>query len=514
MPTSRARAARLTWEGAQAMKHEEIKRLAREIGADVADVIALSDDNDPNYIGTPGHWEKARWFAALWEARGFRGRGGVHLRRFHYQILGAPKHDGTRYENTHADWQYLLSASRYARILTDENGEPLVDPEDIIDRRNPEPRIFLQRPSWHTDEPEFEVETAPMELPSVAFDLVGMLDESLKPPEAETWGYLYDDFYQPYHIEVWAEKSTMNDVLDPVCRSYHVNLVTGLGFMTFPAIVAMLRRIAQTGKPARILYISDADKPGKQMPVQVGTQTRFWMDRYLPDADIRLQPIVLTPEQIEKFNLSELAIEDEDTGEMKIELDALESLHPGALGNIVTREIRARRDASLRERFREARDEANAAVEQAMEDELGDELAKLGDIRNEARATMGRYQRLLARLSARMQRELGDLPTRLEETRHAIEEKASSLEVDLPERPESEMDDEDDDSYLFDARRDYLDQLKRYKTPEEWARLFEKHKVCPECGTHFVAKRRNAVYCSHACAQRKRRREKGRGPRG
>jgi hypothetical protein len=31
---------------------------------------------------------------------------------------------------------------------------------------------------------------------------------------------------QPYHLEIWIEKSTMNDILDPVCRQYAVNLQT------------------------------------------------------------------------------------------------------------------------------------------------------------------------------------------------------------------------------------------------------------------------------------------------
>jgi hypothetical protein len=349
-----------------------------------------------------------------------------------------------------------------------------------------------------------------MEFPSAAVDLLGELDENLKPPTGDTFGYLYDNFYQPYHVEVWAEKSTQNDVLEPVCRRLGVNLVTGLGYMTITAIVALLRRVEETDKPARILYISDLDKAGQNMPVQVGTQARFWMEKYLPEADIRLQRTVLTPDQVEEHGLSDLAITDEETGEEKIELDALEALHEGVLGEIVEREIDKLRDDSLEVSFSQASDEADEAVEEALEEALGDELAELEDIRDEARPIVERYQRLLARLSARMQRELGDLPARLEGARHAIEEGASSLEVDLPERPELEMPNEDEDGWLVDSRLDYMDQLRRYKTPEEWARVYEKHKVCPECGTEFVAKRRDGVYCSRRCNQRARRRRGGR----
>jgi hypothetical protein len=74
--------------------YEQMKRLAREIGADAADLLALGIDNDPNYTGSPKQVAMAEWFAELWEARGFVGRGGVHLRRAHYQILGSPKHNG------------------------------------------------------------------------------------------------------------------------------------------------------------------------------------------------------------------------------------------------------------------------------------------------------------------------------------------------------------------------------------------------------------------------------------
>src|SRR5215212_3931475 len=387
--------------------YEQTKALAKELGVSVKDVIALDVNNDPYYIGTPAHAAKAEWFTAMWKERGFVGRGGVHLRRAHYQILGSPKHDGTPYQNHPSDFNYLIAGARFARIL----GK--VDPEDIIDRRNPEPHIFLQRPELE-EEPGVEVYTSEMALPRVEVDLLAELDEDLEPPFAAVSGYTYDDFYQPYHIEVWAEKSTMNDILEPLCRRMSTNLVTGVGYMTITSIIALLRRIEATGKPARILYISDADKAGKQMPVQVGTQVRFWMEEYLPDADIRLQPIVLTPEQIAKYGLDELAITDEETGEEKVELDALESLHPGELGNIVSSELRKLQDRSLRRRYAEARQEAQEAADEALAAELADELEELEEIWEEAQPIVERYQRLFERLGERMDRELEPLSVKLE----------------------------------------------------------------------------------------------------
>src|SRR5436305_1114947 len=43
--------------------------------------------------------------------------------------------------------------------------------------------------------------------------------------------YAVDGFtaVQPYHLEVWCEKSTMNDVFMPLCERYGANLQTGMG---------------------------------------------------------------------------------------------------------------------------------------------------------------------------------------------------------------------------------------------------------------------------------------------
>jgi len=58
-----------------------------------------------------------------------------------------------------------------------------------------------------------------------------------------------------------------------------------------------------------------------------------------------------------------------------------------------------------------------------------------------------------------------------------------------------------------------MEQLKHYKTPEEWgemhSRIRARQKVCPECGTSFVAKHmERAVYCSKNCRQRGNRKVK------
>ena len=75
-----------------------LESLAKAQGCRIADVLALAEKNDPFFAGTPAHVAKAQWFAALWQACGFTGMTGVHLRRVHYRIVSQltdpRKHDG------------------------------------------------------------------------------------------------------------------------------------------------------------------------------------------------------------------------------------------------------------------------------------------------------------------------------------------------------------------------------------------------------------------------------------
>ena len=105
---------------------------------------------------------------------------------------------------------------------------------------------------------------------------------------------------QPYHLEIWVEKSTMDDVLLPLCRRYHVNLVTGLGFMSITSVIGLLNRIVQSGE-RRVLYISDFDPAGDGMPTAVARQIEYWLAHHALESDIKLTPIALTTEQVAAY---------------------------------------------------------------------------------------------------------------------------------------------------------------------------------------------------------------------
>lgn len=442
--------------------YQKIKLLAREKRQPVTALLALAPKNDPFYAGSSGSRQKAGWFARLWEQLGLST--GVHLRRMHYQLVSLPgikRADGLPYENTESDWSYLCEAAKQARYLG------LVAPEAFVDRRNPEPHLFRQDglrrcPGW-------EPESVWWELPRIHADLSGDLDWAL--PGYRIYGYEYGEDLQPFHIEVWAEKSTMNDVLVPVCRRYGINLVTGLGFMSITSVIELLKRVADSGKPCRVFYISDFDPAGDGMPTAVARQIEYWLHTYPLEVDIRLNPLVLTKEQVIAYKLPRTPIKETDRrkahfeecyGEGAVELDALEALCPGELARLVEAAIAQYRDEELPRKLRETR--------KALEEMLAEEWAatlepcqeELEALKEEVYQVVEVYQKELQNLERRLQQDLEPYAARLESLRLAVEDAVNSAAVSVPPLPEPEKPAEPED-WLFDSRRSYEEQLLRYK---------------------------------------------------
>jgi len=342
--------------------HDDLLALSRALGVQYETVLAMSNDTDPFGIGAPAHWEGARWFTALWDQHQFPR--GVHLRRIHYILVSRPTvlPTGQVYLNTLRAFEYLMAASAWARILE------LVPADAFDDRRNPDPHLYAY--ATESDEPTWTIESrSSWALPKVPFWMLADLVCAL--PEVSVSGYDYRPHDQPYHLEVWIEKSTMDDVLLPLCQAYSANLVTSVGFQSITNVVKLLKRIAPIDKPVRIFYISDFDPAGNIMPVGVARQVEFWRSRYAPASDIKLTSLALTHAQVEQYQLPRVPLKDSDTrgtrfedayGEGAVELDALEALYPGVLGSLVRTALAGYRDATLKKRLAATQDEASGAI--------------------------------------------------------------------------------------------------------------------------------------------------------
>jgi hypothetical protein len=371
------------------------------------------------------------------------------VRRIHYRLVACAdvvRHDGMLYENNQNSWYYLNNASRFARYLG------LIDPEDLVDRRNPAPHIFMpvgfaMGPEW-----SYKIDTNRLDRISTH------LGNGYFPPvevEAEVSGYTYEEALQPYHVEVWAEKTTMNDILVPLCSSLGANYVSGAGYQSITAMVSLLRdRVVQLEKPCRVLYVSDYDAAGRNMPKQMARQMEFWIERYASDHDIRVEPIVMTADQADDYPPAP------DTG--AVELDAMEELSPGRLGAIVRENLAQFRDADLARKIHENASEAQEVVDEAVRDAIADELDAVEVVNGEAEEIYERYRARLQDLGTALDEELSPLDERLETLQQTIREKLAVLEPYLPPLPEPEAN-PTDAGWLFESRRDYREQLRHYK---------------------------------------------------
>lgn len=411
------------------MDYRKIKAAAAELGVRVPDLLAMAPKNDPFYTGTPRDIEMARWFKeVIWNQAGFNS--GVHLRRAHYWAVSVggiklPRpitHTGAKdgrpavisddYLNSKGAWKYLCQAAKMARYLG------LVQISSVVDMKNPDPIVHFD--SKYEGRPGFQIDIPELEAPYVWIDLPEYADLS------------------PYLVEVWAEKSTMNDVLEPVCSEYSANLVTFQGEASITACYDLMQRAKSRPnlEGVRVFYISDFDPAGNSMPKAVARKLEWMAEQFGIETNIKLRPLALTAEQVESYNLPRVPGEDlarigkfeEAFGEGVAELDAMEAVYPGELGRLVR--------ANLREYF-------------------DSELAKECRLRtNQARS---RVSALVQEVTGRYQSEI----SALENMQIDLENITADLSDLVLEEYFLYLDEQDD--WMFDSNRDYLEQIPFYK---------------------------------------------------
>ncbi len=435
--------------------YARLAAMAKELGCPVRDLLVLAPVNDPFYMGSPAQRRQAEWFADLWERYGYTS--GVHLRRIHYRLVNddppARLHDGTLYLNDNKCWGKLCTAAKYARYLK------LVAFDDFVDRRNPAPIINV---SGEEPDPRIELEIPWWERIEIP--------ELPEPP-----GFKVDGFHgrQRYHLEVWIEKSTMNDVLEPICKRYGANLSYSLGEQSIPVTWAMSRRIKEDGRPARVFYISDFDPAGQSMPVAAARKLEYALAEQEVDLDVRLFHLALTPEQVQQYDLPRAPIKDakdgastrgraiwngrkrkfeERYGEGAVELDALEGLHEGTLGAIAAKALSTYYDRGLGSKVMKAQ----SGLWERLEEVHGEVVEKYA-----ARWVLLEAEH--ARLTDEFADRAGDLDQRYHDLVEAMTEDLGSSKPLLDDHPIPEpAEAEEFGEPLFSTDRDFTEQIRHY----------------------------------------------------
>lgn len=174
---------------------------------------------------------------------------------------------------------------------------------------------------------------------------------------------------QPYRVELWLEKSTMNHLLADICQRNQTTLVTFRGHPSWGAAWKMCKRAQEDGRPTIILYLSDLDPSGFLMAQELAGKVAELNNSFFESGlDIRIRRIGLAPEQVVEHHIPMV---NRKTGEKaheqkyaeyvgkwsldptkKAELDALERYHPGGVQAFVEKWLRRFHDPGLERRCR------------------------------------------------------------------------------------------------------------------------------------------------------------------
>lgn len=104
---------------------------------------------------------------------------------------------------------------------------------------------------------------------------------------------------QDAYIELWCEKDAIAGVLIEETDAYDVSLMVARGFASETFLESAAREIERDGRPAFLYLLTDLDSSGLRIAADIEKRIR----RMAPDADITVQRLGVTREQVIEWNL-------------------------------------------------------------------------------------------------------------------------------------------------------------------------------------------------------------------
>jgi hypothetical protein len=463
LPRQGGRISREACAVTERIDYDGLAELSRKLGRPIGTLVALGYDSDPFYADMPSRRTAAEWFARIWQRFGF-GRGAP-LRRIHYQLISQETpvldHRGSQYENTVNCWTDLKSASGDARLLG------LVPIEFFEDRRADHPFLNLYNAAANAN---LSI-TGLAKAKAPSFRAVGWV------PNLPDFDFTSAVIDQRYHLEIWVEKSTVNDVLVPLCDRYQINLVTGSGDLSLTHCHQLIERALYIGRPVRILYVSDFDRDGVNKPVGLARNIEFLIQQRQLDLDLQVRPVALTLVQCQRYRLPRTPVKEMTYGKAEFEgrfgegateLDALEALCPGELRRVLLREIERYHDRGLNDRVQETADAVKERLAERRREIIAPHEEKLEELRAEHRSLAEECNAELRPIFERYDDQFAGIAERFNSLQGTItsELRERAPDLDAIDWPQPEHGDDDDDA-LFDSTRGYVEQIDRYKARQD-----------------------------------------------
>ncbi|MFA7120608.1 MAG: hypothetical protein WC277_03965 [Bacilli bacterium] len=355
-------------------------------------------------------------------------RATVGVRRLHYWIVSLPEDERqipsvkeavATYQNTKYWYQ------RLSELLVNARLKELVSSDAIIDEKNGEPIYMPPR-----EEGKYGIKPLVPEfgyLPSLdgGEEMPGFDDLEIRfRPESEEPKFQS----QTHRIVVVIEKATSEQALSRLCKHYGADLLIFSGQSSVTRIYDVVTQARAEDKPIVVLYISDLDVAGHDMPVSFFRR----LQEIYPHADHEMVRVALTRDQAVGLNLPPSfeprgaatrisRFVEETGGDQCIELDALDE---DDLIRFLRQELQKWCALEIdQENHREELDQLND-----ISDRLESEIV-LADLREE-------YEDLRERHLAQLEK-VNRVKEAIEVERSAIEREANRLRQVISERCEA-----------------------------------------------------------------------------
>jgi hypothetical protein len=336
-------------------------------------LTVLAVRRDPYRLESDANRTDAQWLASQIESV-FTPQHRVHIRGLHYALFAkgdVRKPNGETYSNSDDDYVWLGTTVKSARWLG-------VLPFDrISDNRNTEPTIC------RTNEPIYPVagyvSAAAMWLGASGAGNINFL----KP-----WPSLLSFARaQPFALSIFGEKSSLEEVLAPIARHCEADLYLGAGEISDTLAYRMAKDGAEDGRPMVVFTVTDFDPAGFQMPISIGRKLQALRDLCFPGLQFEVVPVALTVDQVRRLDLPSTPLKEterradkwrEEFGVEQTEIDALATLRPQVLREIVEEALKPYFDSTLARRIAEAKDQWGQQAQEVIDGHVdADELVNI-----------------------------------------------------------------------------------------------------------------------------------------
>ena len=332
------------------------------------------------------------------------------------------KPNGEIYSNSVEDYEWLGFAVKKARWLG-------VLPFDrISDNRNSEPTLC------RTNEPIGELSAY------VATDATWTEASAGDLNFLEPWPALSGfTRRQPFALSIFGEKSSLEEVLLPIARHCEADLYLGAGEISDTLAYQMAKDGAADGRPMVVFTVTDCDPAGWQMPISIGRKLQALRDLLFPALQFEVVPVALTVDQVRELNLPSTPLKEterradkwrEAFGVEQTEIDALATLQPQVLREIVEEALAPYFDATLADRIAEARDQWRQQAQEVIDEHVDAE--ELAEIQGEAEDIEAEAAERVEAINTEMAERVAALEERLQEM-------VAGIELPEPVLPEIEV---------------------------------------------------------------------------